>query len=118
MQAYSLDLRERVVSAYEKGGITLAQIAAQFTVGQTFVKKMLRQKREAGSLARLPQRAGVKKKLSDAHRQWLARQVKAVPDITLGELREQLGEEENVQVSPATVCRELQALRLPRKKSR
>jgi transposase len=118
MQAYSFDLRERVARAYEKGGVTLAKIAAQSSVGQTFVKKMLRQKREAGSVARLPQRAGVKKKLSDAHRKWLARQVKAVPDITLEELQEQLGQEEKVQVSQATVCRELQALRVPRKKRR
>ena len=117
MQAYSLDLRERVVSAYEKGGVTLAEIAAQFSVGPTFVKKMLRQKRETGSLERLPQRAGAKKKLSTSQRQWLARHVKAVPDITLGELQEQLEEEKHVQVSQATVCRELRALRLPRKKS-
>lgn len=118
MQAYSLDLRERVVSAYEKGDVTLAAIAAQFSVGQTFVKKMVRQKRETGSVERVPQRAGAKKKLSDAHRKWLARHVKAEPDITLGELQAQLGEEANVQVSPATVCRALQALRLRRKKSR
>src|ERR671914_200053 len=116
MQAYSLDLRERVVRAYEKGGVTLANIAAQFSVGQTFVKQMLRQKRETGSLARLPQRAGATKTLSDSQRQWLAQQVKAVPDMTLGEWQEQLGEEENMQVSQATGCRELQALRLPRKK--
>ncbi len=118
MLAYSLDLRERVVSAYEQGGVTLAAIAAQFSVGPTFVKKMLRQKRETGSVERLPQRAGAKKKLSASHRQWLARHVKAEPDITLGELQERLGEEAKVQVSQATVCRELQALRLLRKKSR
>ena len=88
MQAYSLDLRERVVRAYEKGGVTLAKIAAQFAVGQPCVKKMLRQKRETGSLERLPQRAGAKKRLVDSQRQWLAQQVKAVPDITLGELQE------------------------------
>jgi transposase len=118
MQAYSLDLRERVVSAYEKGGATVAAIAARFSVGQTFVKKMLRQKRETGSLERLPQRAGAKKALSDSQRQWLALQVKAVPDITLGELQEQLAKEQRRKVSQATVCRELQVLRLPRKKSR
>lgn len=118
MQAYSLDLRTRVVSAYEKGGVTLAAIAAQFAVGQTFVKKMLRQKRETGSLARLPQRAGTKKKLTEAQRQWLAQQVKVVPDITLGELQEQLAAEKKVQVSQATICRELQARQLVRKKSR
>ena len=118
MQAYSLEVRERVVNASEKGGGTPAEIAAQCSVGQTLVKKMLRPKRATGSLARLPQRAGAKKKVSDSQRKWFARHVKAVPDLTLGELREQLGEGVNVQVSQATGCRELQALRLPRKKSR
>jgi transposase len=118
MQAYSLDLRTRVVSAYETGANTLAGIAARFSVGPTFLKKMLRQKRETGSLERLPQRAGAKKRLSEPHRRWLATQVKATPDVTLVELQERLAKEKNVTVSPATVCRELQALRLPRKKSR
>ena len=63
MQAYSLDLRERVVKAYEKGGATLVEIAGRFSVGPTFVKKMLRQKRETGSLERVPQRAGAEKGL-------------------------------------------------------
>ncbi len=49
MKAYSLDLRQRVVAAYEQGKGSLAQVAEQFNVGQTFVKKMLRQKRESGT---------------------------------------------------------------------
>lgn len=118
MQAYSLDVRERGVSAYEQGGVTLAAIAARFSVGPTFVKKMLRQQRETGSLERLPQRAGAKKALSESQRAWLARQVQATPDATLGELQEQVAREKRVKISPATVCRELQALELPRKKSR
>lgn len=89
MQAYSLDLRERVVSADEQGGVTLAEIAARFSVGQTCVKKMLRQKRETGSVERLPQRAGAKKAWADTHRKWVALQVKAAPDATRGELPEQ-----------------------------
>ena len=79
MQAYSLDLRERVVSAYEKGANTIAEIATRFSVGQTFLKKMLRQKRDTGSLERLPQRAGAKKALSEPHRNWLAMQVRDTP---------------------------------------
>ena len=118
MQAYSLDLRARVVSTYEKGESTIGVIAEQFLVGQTFLKKMLRQKRETGSLERLPPRAGAKKVLTTRHREWLARQIKDQPDATLAELREQLAKEKGVSVSPATVCRALQALRLPRKKSR
>ena len=117
MQAYSFDLRARVVRAYEKGGNTIAAIAEQFAVGQTFLKKMLRQQRETGSVERLPQRAGAKPILSEPHRKWLAKQIKDIPDATLAELQERLAQEKHVVISTATVCRELQALRLPRKKS-
>jgi transposase len=118
MRAYSLDLRERVVAAYEKGEQSIRVIAAQFSVGQTFLKKMLRQKRESGSLERLPSRAGAKKLLSEAHRRWLSKQVQEKPDATLVELQEGLQTSRKVCVSRATVSRELQGLRLPRKKNR
>lgn len=117
MQAYSLDLRARVVNAYEKGGNTIAAIAEHFAVGQTFLKKMLRQKRETGSLERVPRGAGAKPKLSGPQRQWLAKQIQEVPDATLAELQERLAQEKHVVISTATVCRELKALRLPRKKN-
>ncbi len=118
MKAYSLDLRERVVAAYEKGKNTIAEVAAQFSVGETFLKKMLRQKRQTGSLMRLPPRAGAKKLLKATHRQWLANQIKEQPDATLVELQTNLLAEKRVSVSPATLSRELKLLRLPRKKSR
>lgn len=117
MQAYSLDLRQRVVAAYEKGEHTIAEIAQRFSVGQTFIKKMLRQKRETSSLERLPQRAGAKKILSPAHRDWLAKLVKENPDATLAELQERLLSQKDVSVSLPTLCRQLQALRLGRKKN-
>lgn len=118
MQAYSLDLRERVVAAYEKGKTTISAVAGQFSVGETFVKKMLRQKRRSGSLKRLPSRAGAKKVLELKHRQWLVKQVKEQPDATLAELQTGLLERQTVSVSRATVSRELREMRLPRKKSR
>ena len=117
MQAYSLDLRERVVAAYEKGNETIAEIAAKFSVGETFLKKMLRQKRQTGSLMRLPHCAGAKKVLQKTHQQWLAKQIKEQPDATLVKLQTNLLEERGVFVSPATVSRELKLLRLGRKKS-
>lgn len=118
MQAYSLDLRERVVAAYEKGKTTISAVAGQYSVGETFVKKMLRQKRESGSLKRLPSRAGAKKVLEPKHRRWLAKQVKEQPDATLAELQTVLLERQTVSVSRATLSRELRQMRLPRKKSR
>ncbi len=118
MQAYALALRERDVAAYEKGNHTIAEVAVQFSVGETFLKKMLRQKRQTGSLMRLPHRAGAKKVLQKTHRQWLAKQIKEKPDATLVELQTNLLENRRVSVSPATLSRELKLLRLPLKKSR
>jgi transposase len=117
MLAYSLDLRKRVVSAYETGEATITQIAKRFSVGETFVKKMLRQKRESDSLERLPHRAGAKKRLSKADRRWLAKQIRETPDLTLMELQEKLFSERNKQVSVSTICRELKDLRLRLKKN-
>ena len=118
MQAYSLDLRERVVAAYEKDKTTVSAVATQFSVGETFVKKMRRQQRASGSLERLPSRAGAKKVLEPKHRRWLAQQVKGQPDATLAELQTGLLARQTVSVSRATVSRELRQMRLPRKKSR
>ena len=41
MRAYSLDLRQKVVAAVERGDSTVEEVATAFGVGQTFVKKML-----------------------------------------------------------------------------
>lgn len=116
MLPYSLDLRERVVAAYEQGVETIAEIAALFSVGQTFVKKMLRQKRETGSLAIKERRPGPKKLLSEKDCRWLRRQIAKEPDLTIDQLRERLIQERKVEVSRATVGRGVQGLDLPLKK--
>lgn len=117
MLAYSLDLRERVVSAYVTGEETIAEVARRFSVGETFVKKMLRQKRETDSLVRLPHHAGAKKRLSKADQRWLVRQIKETPDATLQELQEKLFWQRNKKVSLPTICRQLKELRLRMKKN-
>ena len=58
MRAYSLDLRQKVVAAVERGDSTIEGVAASFGVGQTFVKKMLRQHRETGDLRPRPHGGG------------------------------------------------------------
>jgi transposase len=39
MQAYSLDLRQRVVAAYENGVETILEVAERFEVSDSFIKK-------------------------------------------------------------------------------
>lgn len=116
MLPYSLDLRQRVVSAYEQGVETIAEIATRFSVGQTFVKKMLRQKRETGSLAIKERRPGPEKLLSEKDCQWLRREINKEPDLTIDQLHERLMKERRVMVSRATVGRAVQSLNLPLKK--
>jgi transposase len=117
MQAYSLDLRQRVVHAYEQGRHTLAEIAEQFSVSPAFVKKMLRQWRATGDLSPLPHGGGKPASLSERQRRILRRKVRQRDDISLVELQDFLREGEQVEVHVSTICRALSRLDLPLKKS-
>lgn len=117
MQAYSLDLRQRVVRAYEQEHGSIAEIAEQFSVSTGFVKKLLRQWRSTGDLSPLPHGGGKPKSLPDALRQKLRRKVQKQDDISLAELQGFLHEEEQTSVHLSTISRTLKELGLPRKKS-
>jgi transposase len=117
MQAYSLDLRRRVVRAYEQGHGSIAEIAERFSVSTGFVKKMLRQWRSTGDLSPLPHGGGKPRSLPHALRQKLRRKVQKQEDISLAELQGFLQEEEQTSVHLSTVSRTLKELGLPRKKS-
>src|SRR3954468_2438658 len=58
MRAYSIDLRERVVAACDAGGATREQIAARFAVSVPWIRKLLRQRRQTGSIAPKPHGGG------------------------------------------------------------
>ena len=117
MAAYSLDLRERRVGAVERQIGSKRKIAELFGVHESFLYKLLRQQRDRGDIAPLPQGGGARAKLSEDHLRQLPDLVAATPDATLDELREQMEKKARVEVSLSTLCRGLQALGLSRKKS-
>lgn len=117
MRAYSLDLRQKVVAAYQRGESTIDEIAALFTVGPTFVKKMLRLHREGQGLSPLPHGGGHTPKLSDKHLHLLRAEIARNNDVTIQELRELLRKRTGIEVSQPTVSRALARLNLPRKKN-
>lgn len=117
MKAYSLDLRQRVVDAYEGGEGSLAELAELFRVSLFFLKKMLRLHRGGESLEPKPHGGGAPARLKARQRAVLRAAVAEHPDATLKELREVLATHCQVTVSEATLCRALQKLNLPRKKS-
>jgi len=117
MQAYSLDLRQKVVSAYENGPETIVEVAERFEISPSFIKKLLAQKRATGDLSPIGHRGGQRQRLSDKQRKWLLKTVLAKPDITLADLQEQIEKEKKISVSVPTLSRQLRRLNLRRKKN-
>lgn len=116
MKAYSLDLRQRVLSAALRDDRTIPEVAELFGVSATFVNKMLRLHRAGADLAPRPHGGGHVPRLGARYHKLLRAAVAANNDATLGELREHLEARARVLVSEATVSRALSRLGLPRKK--
>ena len=57
-EAYSVELRERVVRAYDAGEGSHAEIGKRFELGEATVKRWVWLKRRSGALAPLPKRGG------------------------------------------------------------
>jgi transposase len=117
MQAYSLDLRQRIVRAYEQGQGSIPEIAQRFSVSPAFVSKMLRQWRETSDLAPLPHGGGKPSSLSKRQLQLLKRKAQQQSDVSLAELQQLLSDGHQVNVHVSTISRALAKLGLPRKKS-
>ena len=60
MDAYSKDLRERVVGACEGREMTQQEVAEAFGVSLSFITKLLRRKRQTGSITAKPRGGGRK----------------------------------------------------------
>jgi transposase len=118
MKPYSNDLRRRIVNAFESGDHTLSEVADLFGVSLATVKNFLRRKRDTGSADALPHAGGKKPSLNEKARTSVEQALKENNDLTLKELRQLLKGKHKKEVSLPTISRLLQALGLPRKKSR
>ena len=76
MNAYSSDLRERIAQAYDEGAGSQRTLAARFRISRTFVERLLRRRRETGSLAALPRSGGQRSALDAAALRLVARLVR------------------------------------------
>jgi transposase len=57
-EAHPVELRVRVVAAYESGAGSYPEVAAQFDVGEASVKRWVRLRRRAGDVAPSPKAGG------------------------------------------------------------
>jgi transposase len=118
MTTYSTDLRQKILHACERRLGSQCALADLFGVSLSFVEKLLRRHRTTGELAPKPHAGGQKPRLDAAAAALVRRLVDDNADVTLEELCARVADETGVRVSVATMCRVLQRLGLPRKKSR
>jgi transposase len=109
MESYSIDLRAKVLAAYDRGKQT-KEIAEMFGVSTAWARRVKQRRREHGELAPRPR---VGKHHIKIDRTRLAELVRAQPDATLAELRDRLG----VECSISAVWHALRQLGLSFKKS-
>ena len=107
MQPYSLDLRQKIVDAYEKGGISQRKLAKNFGVALSFVSKVLVQYRRSGTISPKIRTEQTPIKLTTEQLEVLRQLVEAQPDATLGELQEQLRDKTKVSIGTSTLDRML-----------
>jgi transposase len=108
MNAYSKDLRLKVLSAVDRG-IPRKEVQDLFGVSRSTIKRWLKRRRLTGDLNihKIPGRPSVKGK---ALRQWLPSQLSSKPDLTLREHCEAFLDETGVEVSEATMSRNIARL--------
>lgn len=91
MATISMDLRQRILKAYDRGEATREQVARRFEVSLGMVKKLLHQRRATGDIAPRHHRSGRKPVILDSHRRELRALVAKQPGLTLEEIRGRLG---------------------------
>lgn len=114
MKAYSMDLRERVVAACDTRDGTREEVATRFSVSVAWIRKLLCQRRQTGSIAPRPRGGGRPPAFDTAAAARLREAVRGDDDATLQELARAAG----VSCGPSAVHRALVRLGITRKKSR
>ena len=116
MNAYSEDLRKKIVEALGRGA-TKSEAARSFGVSRSSVKRYAKLAEEGHPLAP-KRRPGLTPKLGGTAQRLLEGDLEERPTATLGQRREFLRRAAGVSVSESTVSRVLKRLGWSRKKDR
>lgn len=112
MAPYSMDLRERVVRAWDTSG-DAEEVATTFGVSRAWVHRLVQRRRETGSIAPR-QQTKFRSRVLAGQEARLASLIAARPDATLAELREALP----TTAALSTLWLEIDRLGLSLKKNR
>ena len=116
MAAYSIDLRQKILSAWQNKEGTQRELAKRFKVSLSFLRDFLRRYRETGEIAARVQGGDRRSKLKGKEQELLKIIVTEKSDIYLREIQEQIKERQGIEVSISSLSRTLNRLKLRRKK--
>ena len=117
MQPCGLDLRQRIVKAYENREGSVRELAERFDVAPNTVQDYRTLHRATGSLVPRTRTNGPPPTIDGQALQGLRSLVEEAPDATLEELADALARRHHVAVSGSTVSRALRRLKITRKKN-
>ena len=118
MKAYSIDLRQRIVAAVERGMLR-HEVAATFGVSVSTIKRLLARKRHnADDALAASSPPGRPRTIQAEHHAALWAQLEAHPDVTIATHTELWNAVQGTAVSQWTVGRAIRRLGWTRKKSR
>ncbi len=116
MKTYSLDLRQKIVDVYDRGGISQNELAERFCVSVFFVKKLFRQRRLHGSISPLSRKGWQKGLITSEIQDYMAKICRESNKSKLAEIADMVEAEFGIRPSSSTICRVIKALNIQRKK--
>lgn len=87
MKTYSIDLRQRIIDAYDAGGRTRKEVAERFDVSEGMVKKLLAQRKSIGTIEPLYHNSGRKPLFTGETLKQLDEYVQTHSDATLEQIQ-------------------------------
>ncbi|BAZ29903.1 putative transposase IS630 family protein (plasmid) [Cylindrospermum sp. NIES-4074] len=116
MAAYSIDLRKKILSAWQNQEGTQRELAERFKVSLSFIRDFLRRYRETGEITARSQGGDRRSKLKDKEQELLKIMVTEQNDLYLREIQAAIKERACIEVSISSLSRTLNRLKLNRKK--
>lgn len=114
--AYSMDLRIRVVDAYENGRGTRTELSQLFSLGIATVGRWIRRKKITGNITRLARGGGNRRRIGIIGEGILLGLLERVPDATLQEIAEEYAWITHMPMNASVVSHTLTRLGVTRKK--
>jgi transposase len=115
MQAYSVDLRQRIVDAVQVEGATIESVSERFCVSPSSVKRYKHQFQESGSLAPKP-RPGRPLKIKPDQENQIEKLVASRTDWSLQRLCDAWQQQSGVSIPFGVMARTLARLKISYKK--